>query len=273
MGIRTRTSGIMVNINVQPSGVATDPATTAWVNAVIADGGSVSATQQTNVNALIVALKGHGIWTLLDRLWLYGGESDTHQAKIDIVNLQSHTITVAPTFGAGGYTGNAVDQFINTNFVPSAGGSLFIQDSASFGGYIRTNRAVQDYDLMGTLGGGHICELLPFGGTSRCDINWDGFDTFTSTASQGFWHLNRSGASATQVYYDGGALTTGNPTSQGLPNLAFFVLGRNLGGGINRPSADQIAAVFIGGSMTAAQAANFNTDIEAYMDAWGIGVQ
>jgi hypothetical protein len=34
-----------------------------------------------------VALKGHGLFSKLDRLWLWGGESDHKQATIDIVNL------------------------------------------------------------------------------------------------------------------------------------------------------------------------------------------
>jgi hypothetical protein len=47
------------------------------------------ARQQTNVCNLIAALKGHGLFTKLDRMWLYACENAT-QASIAIVNLATH---------------------------------------------------------------------------------------------------------------------------------------------------------------------------------------
>src|SRR5262245_42144212 len=64
-----------------PTGGGLEAETTAWVNAVVADGGSVSGLQQTRVNNLIAGLKTDCLFTVLDRLWLYGGESDAHQAR------------------------------------------------------------------------------------------------------------------------------------------------------------------------------------------------
>ena len=47
---------------LDPAAAGNDAATTAWVNAVVADGGAVSGTQTGRVNTLIVALKA--LWAL-----------------------------------------------------------------------------------------------------------------------------------------------------------------------------------------------------------------
>jgi hypothetical protein len=56
-------------------------ATTAWVNAVVGAGGSVSAAQQTRVDTFIKALKAASIWTKMDRIWLNG--EDHFQTDVD----------------------------------------------------------------------------------------------------------------------------------------------------------------------------------------------
>src|SRR5215831_13637080 len=96
---------------------AFDAATLAWVAAVVGDGGTVSATEKGYVDTLIVGLRADGLFSKLDRLWLLASEN-THQAKIDIIALQSFTLTGSPTFAANaGYTGVG-DTGIDTNFIP-----------------------------------------------------------------------------------------------------------------------------------------------------------
>ena len=74
----------------QLSGPAFDAATTAWVNAVVTAGGTVSTSQKGYVDTLIKALKTASVWTSLSRLWLLASEN-TYQAGIDIVGLNTYT--------------------------------------------------------------------------------------------------------------------------------------------------------------------------------------
>ncbi len=99
--------------------VSYDASTTAWINAVVAAGGAVSTTQKGRIDALIVALKGHGLFSTNSRLWLYGGESDHKQATIDIMGLAVATEQGSPTFGAGGYTGNGSSMYLDLGTLPS----------------------------------------------------------------------------------------------------------------------------------------------------------
>ena len=54
-------------------GVATDAAATAWKNQVVTNGGTVSAGRLALVSTMIAGLKADGVWTLLDRLWIFAG--------------------------------------------------------------------------------------------------------------------------------------------------------------------------------------------------------
>ena len=82
-----------------------DAATIAWVNQVVTNGGTVSAGRQTLVDNLIVGLKADGIWTKLERLWLFAAEN-TISALTDLVGLTLATANNSPTFTADvGYTG------------------------------------------------------------------------------------------------------------------------------------------------------------------------
>src|SRR6516165_11392663 len=73
-----------------------DSATTAWISAIGAP--APSSAQQTRVDNLIKNLKAHGLWTVLDRLWLFAGENQTNQATTDIKGLAlgtNHGMTLA----------------------------------------------------------------------------------------------------------------------------------------------------------------------------------
>src|SRR5262245_4406995 len=134
-GIRTRTSGIMIPAYVLPVGL--DAATTAWVNAVVTNGGTVSAGRQTTVNTLITTLKSAGIWTKLDRLWLWAAENQP-SALTDLVGLSLATAVNSPCFTADrGYTGNGSTSYIDTLFDPTTG-TAFNQNSCHFSVWVRT---------------------------------------------------------------------------------------------------------------------------------------
>jgi hypothetical protein len=85
-----------------------DAATTAWINAVVAAGGSVSTGRKTLVDNLIVGLKADGVWAKLDRLYLLAAEN-TKSALIDLVALAQATEASGPTFAIDtGYTVNGI---------------------------------------------------------------------------------------------------------------------------------------------------------------------
>src|SRR5215475_8332903 len=96
---------VLIRRGIIPASAAIDPATTAWVNAVVTNGGSVSNARKTLVNNLISGLKTDGVWTDLDRLWLYAGENQP-SALTDLVATGLATAVNSPTFTTdNGFTG------------------------------------------------------------------------------------------------------------------------------------------------------------------------
>jgi hypothetical protein len=71
-----------------------------WAAAVVAAGGSVSGTLTSGrkklINDLIMGLMADGVWSKLDRLWLFAAEN-SQSALIDIKGAVSATAVNTPT--------------------------------------------------------------------------------------------------------------------------------------------------------------------------------
>src|SRR5689334_9572138 len=96
-----------------------DASTTAWTSAVIGNGGSVSVGRKRIVDDLIVGLKSDGLFSKLDRMWLYAGENEP-SALTDIIATSLSQKVNSPTFTADrGYTGDGSSGYINSNYNPT----------------------------------------------------------------------------------------------------------------------------------------------------------
>jgi hypothetical protein len=260
-------------------GGALDPSTTAWVNAVVTAGGAVSNTQKTNVDTLIKALKSASLWSsngVLDRMWLFAGESDTHQATIDIIALETLTVVVAAaSLGANGYTGNGGSGGGASNLQDSATNIASLgnltQNSASMGIHNATSRTSQ-------IAGGELrtsantsnlgCLQFAFGGLNY-SMNGGGNNGVANANVQGVYVLVRTGASATAVYKQGSAtaIDTGTSASSSIAGGNFLGFLQDASG---TATTDTISMGFVGAGMTSAQAVNFMNAWNNYAIAWGI---
>ena len=174
-----------------------DAATTAWVSAVTTAGGTVSATQEGRVNNLITGLKTDGIWSSLDRLWLYAGESSAQQAAIDIRSLATSTVHGTLTLSAGGYTGDGTSGYIDTGFNPTTAGGNFSASAGSIGVYDRSNFTSNAYggNLMGQYNGSNDVGVYPWTGQPGVQYNlndqsYNNYQGPGDTTTKGFWLVN-----------------------------------------------------------------------------------
>lgn len=263
-------SGLLVT----GGGVSYDAATTAWVNAVVAAGGAVSATQKGYVDTLIVALKAHSLFSIIDALWLHGGESDAKQATIDIVNLHAATVNGTVTLAAGGYTGNGTTGYINTGINTSTLGGNYTRNSASFGTYIRTSRTTSS--AFCAIGAFQTSDVRFYGRSVLSNIlysvNQGGVDQVANANAQGSYVASRTASNANAVYRNGSSLATNTDASSALSPSNMFLFAYSASGTPTDLSTDQHAASFIAGGFDATQAANFSSDLNAYMTSWGINV-
>lgn len=262
-------SGHMIGpMGVAPAASGFDAATTAWVAAVVAAGGAVSATQKTRVDTLITGLKSDSLFTLIDRLWLFAGESDAKQANIDIVNLGTHTPQGTITLSAAGYTGNASTGYLDSNFTPSSAGGQFTQNSCHIGAYVNTQTGGTWIGTTDT-GGGYYAYLS--GAATFCaELNSGGFPAY-SVPGNGLYVVSRTGSATFNVYRNGGGATALTDTSSGnINNKLFISASCGNAGSPTSFSSDPLKAAWFGGGLNATQAGNLATRINTYMTAWGV---
>lgn len=201
--------------------------TLAWRAAVVSDGGSVSNQRLLRVDKLISTLKGAGVWTNLDRLWLFAAEN-SQSALRDIVAASAATATNSPTFAANlGYTGNGTTTNINSNFnASSAPSPKMSQDGvvafvfnlssgqsaapAAFGTTVNFNTGIFSRDATDT-------ELYR---TNSSGANLSN----TTTDGSGLMAINRSAAAAMQAYKNGVSVASSAAASVALVNGNFVFL-------------------------------------------------
>lgn len=260
-----------------------DPATTAWVAAVVSAGGTVSGGRQTVVDTYLKCLKaapnGNLFTTVLDRYWLLAGE-DAQSANVDMINLGTWTLhggfSLAPSVG---YTGNGSTGYGDSGYIPSSGGGHLTQNSATIGVQIQNNRTTGNSGYaFGSDDAGAFSKIinwLPLDGSGNT------FPRVNSSASTGTtgvatvrhsWTLTRTGASVNTVYSDGTSLYTPNDTSTGVPTTSLFFGALDFNSGPFGFSTDQLSSFYFGGGMTTAQVADFEACQNAMMTLIGINV-
>jgi hypothetical protein len=254
----------------KPSSGGLDSATAAWIAAVVAAGGTVSGTQQTRVNNLVVALKSASLFTRCKRLWLFGQENDAHQAAIDIANLATLTVHGCMTLSAGGYAGDGSTGYLDLGIAPNA----FAQDSISLGAYDRTTASPSPNGVI--FGVNNAVDFAPWFGNSFAivDLNDGAFATnVTTTDSKGRWTMSRTSGGGTSLYLNGTSLgaTTSSSNTPDTNNIYSFV-GNNAGSpsGGSDWNADQLAAIWMFDGLDATDAATVDGIMSAYFTAWGL---
>jgi hypothetical protein len=246
--------------------ISYDPATTAWVNAVVAAGGSVSAGRQAIVNALIVGLKADGLWTKFDRLWVLAAEN-TFSALIDLVGLVTASPVSSPTFTTDrGYTGDGSTSYIDTGFNPlSATSPIYTQDNAHFSHWNLTN-STSDQVYSGA--SNTIAAFEYFSGSAFFRVN-DGSGGITVADPRGHLIATRGSSASRTVYQNGSSIDTTSASSVALPGADYFVLWS--GNSTGNKSASQSASFSLGGDLSGgSDAANFYNRLRTYMTAVGV---
>ena len=254
--------------------LAVDPATTAWVAQVVARGGTVSGTQTTNVNNLVVCLKtgATNLFVISDRLLLLASEN-IQQAETDLINPSA---TAASNSGATfttnrGYAGDGVSAFYDTKFDMSTGTNYTLNS----GTWMLYNETSGDGSgrFGVTTGGGAAFAALRMNGTTGAlgFVNSGTEATQTVTNSNGIFIATRTGASATALYYNGSLAGTNTQASLSIPTAATFYAagGLNDSGSLLNANTDVMGAWGVLAGLNGTQAAAYNTCIRTYLTAVG----
>jgi hypothetical protein len=239
--------------------------TIAWAAAVVTNGGTVSTARLLLVDDLIADLKTDGIFSKLDRLWLFAAENEG-SALTDIVGLSLAAGLSSPTFTTDrGYSGASVG--IDSNFNPTAGGLKYVQDSACV--FAWNDATSTSGALCGLIGVGN--RITPTTGASAFayGVNSSAAATSTISSSTGFFHINRSGSTAQQAYQDGSSVSSDATSSVAVTNgdWAFLAGATGLS---NLLAGGEVSCGGFGQSLNATEAGNLYTRLRTYMTAVGV---
>lgn len=255
--------------------------TLAWRAAVIADGGSVSNQRLLIVDKLIFTLKGAGVWTKLDRLWLYAAENSQSAGRDIKAAAAFASVNGSPTFTTNrGYTGTnaSTTVFIDSGFNPSTAGGQYTQNLAHISAWIVDNAASSGVggfaiglqDIATT-----VSNIIPkfTDGNSyyRCNDAAPGSAGVANATSNAFFVASRTTNTQKDGYKNSADAGEGTANSAALTNGNFYILARNsVGTGANGGDGHQNAAVSIGGGLTSTDVTNFYNAMLTYMQAVGV---
>jgi hypothetical protein len=264
------------------------PEASAWAARVVANGGSVTGTTLSAVSKLCASIASAGIRDRFYRLNLfcgtglnaalvplyrgpslggtqYGGTTDTNVGGLFV------TANYNETGASGGLAGNGSNKYLNTGFPTNTlsssdrhlaaypitwpnGGFQYFLGSESAAGPGQQQFALGHFDSADR-------GSFAFGPTSGSYLN-----NTTTISSGGMWiGVNTSGSGT--IYRNGTAngttsLASATPTAA---EIYAFAVNRN-GGGANYFNG-RIGGYSIGLSMTAPQAAAYNTAMQAFQTA------
>jgi hypothetical protein len=247
-------------INPYVFGVSFDPDALAFFNRVTAAGGTLSNTEKTAVNQLVLDMKNANVWTSMQAIYPMVGASAAACAQ----NLKSASFTGSFssgwTFASTGVTGNAVSSTFNTNLNP-------FNDLAS------SNSNHQSIYVRNTTNGTYV-------DIGQIDFNWLTSVSFTSfgyfcynpnvtnslNQSAGTFtnlSINTRRSSTDLTYFKNNVKVQTSSTSNSAPFTSGIV---HIGsaGGVTYFTNRQYAFASIGDGLTDTQASNFYTAVQTF---------
>jgi len=258
-------------------GVGTGPYTTtstslvdadaqAFFDRVTAAGGTLSATEESAVNTLVVQMKADNIWNSMKAVYPMVGASAAACAQ----NLKSSsftgTFTSGWTFASTGVTGDGTSTFMNTSLVPN--GNLTL-NSTHLSYYSRTNNSYNASEIGYEFGGSNQTQIIiNFSGTNfDCVYNAPGAGTPRSGTTSAFFVVSRPNAVLVKSYRNTSIIATNSLASVSLGTSPIYVGARNSPGKI--PTNRECAFASIGDGLDDTQESNFYTAVQAFQTTLG----
>lgn len=243
---------------------AVDPDAQAFFDRVTTAGGTLSATEQTAVNTLVVQMKADGIWSKMKAVYPMVGASAAACAQ----NLKSSSFTGTFnggwTFASTGVTPNGTNGYMNTGFNPN--NSLTSILSAHIAIYSRTQiRGGCDVSVNTTSELTIAADLNIIGIYGLSNIGTQYAGNLSPNTSIGFFLANRQSATNNKIIQGTTTLATQTATSSSTkPNANVWVGAQNNNNSYTLGTSRQQAFVSIGDGLTDTEASDLYTAVQAF---------
>ncbi|RWN51915.1 hypothetical protein [Mesorhizobium sp.] len=228
------------------------------------------------INNLITALKGAGVWSKLDCLYIQAAETEQAGQRNWIKDAHNLSPVAAPTFTTDrGYDFNGTTQYLSTQYTPSTQAVNLTLNNASAFVWCLDNVQGDGYALAATGAAGLIGLIPRRSGSADTYLAALNVSTTTGTSvgvvadSRGLTHMERATANLTTVYKNGAASVTHAIASAGLPNQPVYLGARNNSGTANSFDTRAQAAAGMGASLGADGSLALYNAVNAYLTAVG----
>lgn len=216
----------------------------AWLAAV---GGTVSPNLITLVNSTISRLKIAGLWSVLDVINIDFGISEAAALRNLKNSTNLHTNNGASYALGGGFTGNGVDQWVDTGLAFS-GLKNYGLNSAHMSAWVTTDIAATERDMGASSGAMAYIISRSSGLSMSIRANESSAVSEVVSTSVGLSGFNRSASDARQMYRDGVSIDADTQVATSIPSGNVAVLR-----GSTNFSSRTVWAYTAGGSLTPAQ--------------------
>jgi len=240
---------------------------------VTANGGTLTAGQQTAVLGLVTNLQKYGLWEKMKVVYPFVGSSAAACA-VNLVNGNyKATFSSGWTFATTGATPTGANTYMLANgFNPYL---LLDPYNTSWSYYSRTNNTTNGFDLgvqNGFITTDRIAMSLYYAGSCYSDMNNSTLgEIATTTPSRlGLFSMSRSSTVFQQFFRNGAQIGSTNTTSMtaSLPNANFTFGTISFNDGTNYISCNrQCAFAHAGTGMSAIEQLNFYNSVQAFQTA------
>jgi hypothetical protein len=259
--------GVRVGGFTASNGGGFDPDAQAFFDRVTTAGGTLSETEKSATNQLVLDMKSAGIWTAMRALYPMVGASAAACAQ----NLKSSSFTgtfsSGWTFSANGVQGNGSSAYFDTALNTSTN---LTTTSTHLSIYVRNNsNANSPYDLSNATDLGMTIDptylIARYASNTAylgiADVNY--LTKSVSLDSRGFWSGGTNGSRA-QILYQNGTSVATQTGSGNFANNNLYLGGANAGGTPLFFSDKQYALCSIGDGLSGTNQSDFYTAVQAF---------
>jgi len=247
--------------------VSYDAAAQAFFDRVATAGGTLSATEKTATNQLVLDMKSAGIWTSMIAVYPMVGASAAACAQNLVSSSFTGSFTSGWTFASTGVTPNGVSAYMNTGLIPSIDFSV-ASNSTSI--YIRTE-SINAGSQVGTqsVAGPETRNWLfvRYDATNYHEIrnNRSIIASVTTPAtSQGFWVNNRPNINNIKLIRNGSTLISSAVIQASFSTQSIYLGAINSSGTATEFTNRQSAFLSIGDGLSDTNASDFYTAVQTF---------
>lgn len=250
-----------------------DPDAQAFFDRVTTAGGSLTSTEESAVNQLVLDLKSNSLWSPMKVIYPFVGSSNAACRQNLKSSSYTGTFNGGISFASTGFQGNGANGYLDTN-VNTFADANFLLNSSHVSIYSRTTGAPNtqtDFGIV-TNAGIYFSFYINYLSNIYARINAiPGVDNAPNTTTQGFFLGSRTAASSIFIKRNTTTLLNGTDTATNKPDGELYLGALNSigAGGAVLHTVKEYAFFTLGDGISDAQGDTLYSVVQAFQTTLG----